>query len=194
MRRLGSNNEALRAFSLVEVTLALGILALALVSLLGLLLPTLDQARQVRLTHATNEMIGTLSERLAHLDLDNDPSTSAFEEIFLRVASEPALFYLYQEAGGGVVFTSEASEVTDVDQFLFAARISPSGANPATLLEVGEEGYTLTVTRPDNYPEAYLALKVDLHTLPVPPPGTPFPGGELREQNFLVGFHTAILR
>ena len=192
--RLRNHSPALRAFSLVEVTLALGILALALVSLLGLLIPTLDQAREVRLTHATNEMIGTLSERLVHLDLDNDGSTSAFEEVFRRVASEPGIFFLYEQEGGGVVFTPEASRVENVDQFLFAAKIAPSGANPATLLQAGEEGYTLNVAQPDNYPEAYLALRVDLHTLPVPPPGTPFQGAELQEQNFLVGFHTAILR
>lgn len=182
------------AFSLVEVSLALGILALALVTLIGLLVPAMNQAREVRLTHATNEMIANLSERLMHLDLDTDPTTSPFDELFSRVAGSPEVFYLFNQLEGGVVFTAEPQEVESVDRYLFAARLQPSGVNPSALLAEAEDGYTLTVSDPDAYPEAYLALQVDLYSLPFPPPGSAFTEVDLTEDNFLVRYQTAILR
>ncbi len=181
-------------FSLVEVTLALGIFALAMVSLIGLLVPTLDQAREVRLTHASSEVIGKVGEALRTLDLDNDPNTTAFEEVFGRVATEPEIFYVFNRTDGTLAVTPEAGDVDEVAGFLFAARVSVSGVNPRGELVEANDFFQLRTADPDAYPEGYLALEVGLYRLPTPNPGSVFEAPELSEVAFLLRYHSAINR
>lgn len=183
-----------KGFSLVEVTLALGIFALAMVSLIGLLVPTLDQAREVRLTHATNEVIGEVGEALRNLDLDNDPNTTAFEEVFVRVAEGPEIFYVFNRMDATVAVTPDSEAVDDVEGFLFAARVSISGTNPQEHTVDSGGFLQLNTNHPDQYEEGYLAVEVALYQLPTPNPGSAFEVPELAEQAFLTRYHTAISR
>lgn len=184
-------------FSLVEVTLALGVFALALVTLLGLLTPALEQARSARQQHAAVEVIAVVGEALRSGQFEDSLPNSAFDAVYRMVASEPGLLFVFStrdDETPGVQVTRDPSRVLEVDRFLFAARVSAAGLNPPDYLVPLGETYALNTSNPRDYPEGYLALRVDLYELPVPPPGTVFVPPPLVPERFLFSFHTAVVR
>lgn len=180
---------------MVEITIALGVLALALVTLVGLWLQALEQVGDVQRLHASGRVISTFRQSLVDRDWDGNPNTKPFEDIYKRVASGPAVFYIFSEVGGGVVVTDRIEEVRKVDKWLFALRVSASGINPAANLTPVDDTYALLPVSAGDYPEAYLALRVDVHSLGVPNPGSPLKDmPELNDRNYATQYHTALTR
>lgn len=182
------------AFSLVEVALAIGVFAVAIVSILGLLAPAVDQARLVRLENAAAGLVQPLGDALRGLDRDNDAGTSAFQEVFTLVAGGPAWLYAFPTREGVTRLTEEAGLVTDTDGPVFAVRVSASGANPRSLRQSQGDHFTLAPADAAAYPKAWLALQVELFPVETPPPGTSLQVETAALTDPLATFHTAVLR
>lgn len=184
-------------FSLVEVTLALGVFALALVSLLGLLGPALDRARAVRVEQAAAQMIPAVGEALRTGRFAGVEEVDAFGEIIRALASGPLVLYVFHREGvpgDRTVVTRNVEQVREVGSVLLGARVTAAGNNHPEHLERGEEFFRLRAQDSADYPEASLALRVDLYRLPVAAPGSAWQAPELEESRFLFTFHTAVLR
>lgn len=181
-------------FTLIEVALALGIFALAIVSILGLLGPAVEQIEDIRLTQQANDVVSTLSADLQAFDADGLASTSAFEELFTLVSREPAVLYVFRATTGDLEVTPEVAGVRDVDGRVFAARLSVSGANSRDYIQPSGDVFQINGYQAASYPEAFLALRVDLHRMPTPAPGTAFEPSPPTESNLLLRYHTAVNR
>jgi len=180
------------AYSLVEVTLALGIFAAGILSLLGILIPALDQARTTRTNLAASRAVSALSAALRLLDYD--PEVGPFDEVYAGVHAAPAHFYIFTGGAGNLVITPLEREVIAVDGVLLGAKVAVSGNNPSQHLIRNGDTHTLSLPDPDLYPEGYLALKVDLHEL-IPPAGAAsFDASKWDDSRYLFTFHTAVTR
>lgn len=191
---MNTRGKSMRAFTLVEVALALGLFALAIVSILGLLGPAVGRIEDIRLMQAANDIVSQLSADLQHFDGDGRVDTRAFEEIFNLVARAPGVLYVYRGRGGGLRVTPAPAEVSEVEGRVFAARLTVSGVNPPAYLQATGDHFVLSGFTPATYPEAWLGLRVDLHIMPTPAPDTAFEPAEPSESNFLFRYHTAVNR
>jgi type II secretory pathway component PulJ len=188
------NGDREAGFSLIEVALAIGVFALAVVSILGVLGPAVEEMEAISITHEANDVVSRLGAALPRIDTDNAPQTSSFDEIFAWVADGPAVVYVYLDASGQIRLERDAGAVQDVSGRVFAARLSVSGVNPEALVSRNGDTYRVNGHVAATYPEAYLALRVDLHHMPTPAPGTAFAPPLLSEENYLYSYHTAVNR
>ncbi len=188
----GSPNNS--GFSLIEVALAIGVFALAIVSILGVLGPAVEEMEAISVSNEANDVVSRISEALPRLDQDSDISTSSFDEVFGAVASEPMVLYAFVVEGEGFQLTPSTGDVSNVIGRVFAIRLTVSGVNPSGLISPSGDSFTINGYTRETYPEAYLALRVDLHHMPTPEPGTGYSPPPLTEDNFLFSYHTAINR
>lgn len=105
MKKANSNSSP-KAFTLVEVVLAIGVIAIAVVALLGLMIPTLSQVRNVI---DTSQATAAMSKFNAYID--NDVS---FAEL-LPIVNAGGDYYVYEVVstlgGTEIVITDNRSEV-----------------------------------------------------------------------------------
>ena len=188
-RRSGS-----AGFTLIEVALALGIFALAIVSILGLLGPAVEQIEDIRLNQQANDVVSVLGADLQQYNADGETSTSAFEELFNLVSREAAVLYVFRDLQGDLEVTPNPGDVEDVDGRVFGARLSVSGVNSRDYVQPSGDIFVINGFQADSYPEAFLALRVDLHVMPTPAPGTSFEPATPTETNLLLRYHTAVNR
>ncbi|MGJ3244011.1 MAG: hypothetical protein ACFE0O_13795 [Opitutales bacterium] len=217
-------------FTLIEVVLAIGIFTLAILTLLGLLAPTLQSVNDVINTSLAKGVISKVNTTLQTYDADGVPETGAnhqspFEEVFNAVrgaqqSNQELAFYAYQLKNGQVEVVDDASAVTAAlaqaasgdteDTFdgpLFMILISASSVNDETLRTgalpsafIRDRSFYGIATDYDSWPEAYLALKIEIVTLQTPPPGSTFdpPGPDeatrLTDDAILFSYNTAVTR
>lgn len=108
MKKAGFNTHR-RAFTLVEVVLAIGVISIAVVALLGLMIPTLSQVRNVI---DTSQATAAMSKFNAYID-----NEISFTDL-LDVVNEEGDYYVYEivrdEGGTEIIITSDRAEV-DMD-------------------------------------------------------------------------------
>lgn len=76
-----------KAFTLVEVVLAIGVIAIAIMALLGLIGPTLNQVRNVI---DSSQAIAAMSKFNVYID-----ETLTFDELFGKIGGGSADYYVY---------------------------------------------------------------------------------------------------
>jgi len=112
MNRFRHTPNLLRAFSLVEVTLALGIISFGMVTMLGLLPLALRLSREAVDTTVEAQIVRALSSELNALDWANFPaagygSTRCYDNWGMEVDSKsPQVVYIacvFIPSGGGAV-------------------------------------------------------------------------------------------
>jgi type II secretory pathway pseudopilin PulG len=177
-----------KAFSLIEVVLAIGIFMITILALVGLLGPTLKSVDEVEQTDAIASVVNSLNAFLQQSP-EIAPSASKFDAIFKAVANNghATIFvfqaYLdedstntelkigfYNESVGpnASVIASDFGTGTapQVAGSIYRVVLTPSSVLPA-LYRSQERNpttkvYSLAVTSPDppGYPEGYFAMEV----------------------------------
>lgn len=209
-----------RGFSLIEVVLAIGIFLVTVLSLVGLLGPTLQSVNQVEQTDEVASVVNTVNAFLQSSELI-DPDGSKFDAIYEAVSSGGyATIFVFREFADDddptdielkVGFSSEEdaidSEATidastssfeDAAGNVFRVVLSASSVTPEDLRTGPSTStgiYTLSEPDPDKYPEGYLALEVRIFA---EAPGPNFDPAtdlvELAESEPIFTYNTAVVR
>ncbi len=109
--KMADNSPENKAFTLVEVVLAIGVIAIAVVALLGLMVPTLSSVRNVI---DTSQATAAMSKFNAYLDNDED---LGFNELFDIVTAEGD-YYVYEvvrDGGGTEIRITDNKAEADAD-------------------------------------------------------------------------------
>jgi type II secretory pathway pseudopilin PulG len=177
-----------KAFSLIEVVLAIGIFMITILALVGLLGPTLKSVDEVEQTDAIASVVNSLNAFLQQSP-EIAPSASKFDAIFKAVANNGhATIFVFQayldedstntelkigfyneSVGDNAEIEDsdfEKNSVVNVAGPIYRVVLTPSSVLPA-LYRSQERNpttkvYSLAVTSPDppGYPEGYFAMEV----------------------------------
>ena len=165
-----------KAFTLVEVVLALGIFLVTVLALVGLLGPTLNTVSDVENTDEVISVVNSLNAFLQNSPEIAGTDTTKFEEIYDAVRSggyaTVFVFKAYQETsdaiGVQIGFARETDATVGTEEFELAAGqiyrvvLTPSSVIPEDHRnDTGANSYpryTLSKTYED-YPEGYFAME-----------------------------------
>ena len=186
--------RAVRAFSLIEVVLAIGIFLVTVLALVGLLGPTLKSVDDVEQIDAVSSVVNTLNTFLQKSP-SIAPSGSKFDVIYGAVASgnyaTVFVFNAYMDATSpdtelkvgfydesvGVDALVKNADFSNAAGTIYRAILSPSSVLPTA--ERSDERnsddiYTLTNTSVATYPEGYFAMEVRIFAQDPPGPSASF--------------------
>ncbi len=192
---LFKNQIRARAFSLIEVVLAIGIFLVTVLTLVGLLGPTLKSVDEVKQIDAISSVVNTLNTFL-----QKSPSIatnkSKFDVIFGAIASgnyaTVFVFNAYIDATSAdtelkVGFYDESvgvdalvveADFANAAGTIYRAILSPSSVLPAPAERSNDRNsvgiYTLTNTSVATYPEGYFAMEVRIFAEDPPGPSASF--------------------
>ena len=194
------NQLSARAFSLIEVVLAIGIFLVTVLALVGLLGPTLKSVDDVEQIDAVSSVVNTLntflqkSPSIAVNSNDPDEQLSKFDVIYGAVASgnyaTVFVFNAYMDATSpdtelkvgfydesvGVDALVENADFSDAAGTIYRAVLSPSSVLPANERSPNRNGdgiYTL-INPLASYPEGYFAMEVRIFAEDPPGPSANF--------------------
>ena len=184
-----------RAFSLIEVVLAIGIFLVTVLALVGLLGPTLKSVDDVEQMDAVSSVVNTLNT-LLQKSPTIAPSGSKFDVIYGAVASgnyaTVFVFNAYMDATSpdtelkvgfydesvGVDALVKNADFSNAAGTIYRAVLSPSSVLPAaerSSIRDDDTGiYTLTTTSVATYPEGYFAMEVRIFAENPPGPSASF--------------------
>ncbi|MAS63870.1 MAG: hypothetical protein CL815_01430 [Coraliomargarita sp.] len=187
------NQLSARAFSLIEVVLAIGIFLVTVLALVGLLGPTLKSVDDVEQIDAVSSVVNTLNTFLQKSP-SIAPSGSKFDVIYGAVASgnyaTVFVFNAYMDATSpdtelkvgfydesvGVDALVENADFSDAAGTIYRAVLSPSSVLPANERSPNRNGdgiYTL-INPLASYPEGYFAMEVRIFAEDPPGPSASF--------------------
>lgn len=187
------NQLSARAFSLIEVVLAIGIFLVTVLALVGLLGPTLKSVDDVEQIDAVSSVVNTLNTFLQKSP-SIAPSGSKFDVIYGAVASgnyaTVFVFNAYMDATSpdtelkvgfydesvGVDALVENADFSDAAGTIYRAVLSPSSVLPATERDPERNGDGIYTLKNDlgDYPEGYFAMEVRIFAEDPPGPSTSF--------------------
>jgi type II secretory pathway pseudopilin PulG len=177
-----------RAFSLIEVVLAIGIFMVTILALVGLLGPTLKSVNEVEQTDAIGSVVNSLNAFLQQSPMIA-PKASKFDAIFNAVANNDyATIFVFQSyldnnstdtelkigfygetVGASAIITNQDFEDGGTPQVagpIYRVVLTPSSVLPIQYRSVDRDPttkvYTLTPTSPipPAYLEGYFAMEV----------------------------------
>ena len=195
-----NNQLSTRAFSLIEVVLAIGIFLVTALTLVGLLGPTLKSVDDVEQIDAVSSVVNTLNAFLQKSPSiavnSNNPNEqlSKFDVIYGAVASgnyaTVFVFDAYIDTTSAVTelkvgFFGESvgvdARISEADfsnavGTIYRAVLSPSSALPAAERSSSRDKVTgiYTLEDPANYPEGYFAMEVRIFAEYPPGPNASF--------------------
>jgi Tfp pilus assembly protein PilV len=210
-----------RGFSLIEVVLAIGIFLVTVLSLVGLLGPTLQSVNEVEQTDEVASVVNSVNAFLQSSEAIN-PDGSKFDAIYEAVYSGGyATIFVFREFTNDddpteielqVGFSSEedaidddatldasTSTFEDAAGSIYRVVLSASSVTPEDLRSASRSSstdvYTLSVSDPDQYSEGYLALEVRIFAEAPGPTFDPTTDlTELADQEPIFTYNTAIVR
>lgn len=170
-----------KGFSLVEVVLAIGIFALAVVALLGLLGPTLESVRAVREQNKATAIISKVNTFLQTYEPSlGDPTEtrSRFNYFYEELVDDGEIILLGwfdEDRPEGHVIDFAVNAIQDdsinhiTDGVIFKIILTPSRFYEK-YSEYYSGGDIALPKAVENYPEGFLAFSVAVYTGPVPEP------------------------
>ena len=212
-----NNQLSTRAFSLIEVVLAIGIFLVTALTLVGLLGPTLKSVDDVEQIDAVSSVVNTLNAFLQKSP-SIAPSGSKFDVIYSAVASANYatvfVFNAYMDATSpdtelkvgfydesvGVDALVENADFSDAAGTIYRAVLSPSSVLPANERSSSRDKVTgiYTLEDPANYPEGYFAMEVRIFAEDPPGPSASFQGSTdltaLSKVEPIFTYNTAVVR
>ena len=207
-----------RAFSLIEVVLAIGIFLVTVLALVGLLGPTLKSVDDVEQMDAVSSVVNTLNT-LLQKSPSIAPSGSKFDVIYGAVASgnyatvfvfnayidatsadtELKVGFYDESVGEGALLESE--DFANPAGTIYRAVLSASPVLPAAERSDTRKGggiYTLKKDDPAEYPEGYFAMEVRIFAEDPPGPSGNFQVSkdlsELSNVEPIFTYNTAVVR
>ena len=211
------NQLPARAFSLIEVVLAIGIFLVTVLTLVGLLGPTLKSVDDVEQMDAVSSVVNTLNT-LLQKSPSIAPSGSKFDVIYGAVASgnyaTVFVFNAYTDATSAdtelkVGFFAESvgvdalileADFSNAVGTIYRAVLSPSSVLPATERDPKRNGDGIYTLKNDlgDYSEGYFAMEVRIFAEDPPGPSTSFQASkdlsELSDVEPIFTYNTAVVR
>lgn len=196
------NQLPARAFSLIEVVLAIGIFLVTVLTLVGLLGPTLKSVDDVEQMDAVSSVVNNLNAFLQKspsitVKSDNpDEQLSKFDAIYNAVFSggfatvfvfdayidaitadtELKVGFFGESVGGNALLDN--ADFSDAVGTIYRAVLSASSALPAAERSLSRDNvtnvYTLEKANPAEYPEGYFAMEVRIFAEDPPGPSGNF--------------------
>lgn len=206
-----------RAFSLIEVVLAIGIFLVTVLALVGLLGPTLKSVDDVEQMDAVSSVVNTLNT-LLQKSPNIAPSGSKFDVIYGAVASgnyaTVFVFNAYMDATSTdtelkVGFFGESvgvdalileADFSNAVGTIYRAVLSPSSVLPATERDPERNADGIYTLKNDlvDYPEGYFAMEVRIFAEDPPGPNARFQASkdlsELSKVEPIFTYNTAVVR
>ena len=187
------NQLSARAFSLIEVVLAIGIFLVTVLALVGLLGPTLKSVDDVEQMDAVSSVVNTLNTFLQKSP-SISPSGSKFDVIYGAVASgnyatvfvfnayidptsaDTELIVGFYDESVGEKARVDNTDFSDAAGTIYRAVLSPSSVLPAAERSPNRNADGIyTLTNPlASYPEGYFAMEVRIFAEDPPGPSASF--------------------
>lgn len=176
-----------KGFSLVEVVLAIGIFALAVVALLGLLGPTLESVQAVRDQNKATAIISKVNTFLQTYEPSLDGiDESRFNYFYEELVDDDEIVLLAwfdeeRPEGHYINFVDDPQRMNDTftelekgvsDGVVFKIVLEPSRFYERYPDYSSGQGQPINLPGSvDDYPEGFLAFSVSVYSGPVPEPG-----------------------
>ena len=187
------NQLSARAFSLIEVVLAIGIFLVTVLALVGLLGPTLKSVDDVEQIDAVSSVVNTLNTFLQKSP-SIAPNGSKFDVIYGAVASgnyatvfvfnayidptsaDTELIVGFYDESVGEKARVDNTDFSDAAGTIYRAVLSPSSVLPAAERSPNRNADGIyTLTNPlASYPEGYFAMEVRIFAEDPPGPSASF--------------------
>jgi Tfp pilus assembly protein PilV len=133
-------------FTLVEVLLSLGVIAIAIISVLGLIAPTLSEVQQ---TQELNEGVACIAKMNSLIDTApfwDSAATASGETVWQWIAdshsTSPTVFLFFNEIPQGASSTANSIPVQRVVRFNVSAVDTINVPNPLLAINIKDPAYT----------------------------------------------------